>query len=68
MNIEVKVYEGRLGYEHYLFDINVNTNCVPIKDAFIFWGDTMYKVLYTLTDCDNNTECIFVRKAVEEDY
>lgn len=66
--MNVKVYEGRFGYEQFLFEIKTDTEWLPAKNDFIFFNDTVYKVMYVMNDYEHNEICIFVRKAIEEDY
>ena len=64
----IKIYEGRFGYEQYLFELDSDAEWLPIKDEFIFYNENVYKVLYIISDYDNNEIDIFVRMATEEDY
>lgn len=63
-----KIYEGRFGYEHFLFELGQDVEWVPAKDDFVFYDGVVYKIMYVLNDYDHNEIAIFVRKAIEEDY
>lgn len=63
-----KVYEGRFGYEHFLYEINEEDDIVPDKGDFIFFDDEIYKVMYVMFDYDNGGYNIFARKTTEEDF
>ena len=64
-----KVYEGRFGYESFLYEAagQVGDVC-PCKGDFIFYEDETYKVMYIMLDYDNNEYLVFVRKTTEEDF
>lgn len=63
----VNVYVGRFGEETRLCSLKFG-DYLPCKDDFIFYGVTVYKVLYVMHDLDDNEISVFVRMAVEEDY
>ena len=65
----IKVYEGRFGYESFLYETSGQVGDVyPCKGDFIFYKDETYKVMYTMLDCDNHEYLVFVRKTTEEDF
>ena len=65
----IKVYEGRFGYESFLYEVSdVNCNICPCKGDFIFYKDETYKVMYIMLDYDNLEYLVFVRKTTEEDF
>ena len=65
----IKVYEGRFGYESFLYEAlgQVGDVC-PTKGDFIFYEDETYKVMYIMLDYDNNEYLVFVRKTTEADF
>lgn len=69
--MNIKIYEGRFGYEQFLFDMN-NYNLTPNKGDFIYYGEEGYEeiyiVLYIMLDINNDEYNVFVRKAIEEDF
>ena len=51
----IKVYEGRFGYESFLYEASGQDGVVcPCKGDFIFYKDETYKVMYTMLDYDNH--------------
>lgn len=65
----IKVYEGRFGYEQFLYEaLGVNGVACPNKGDFIFYHDETYKVMYIMLDYDNHEYLVFVRKTTEEDF
>lgn len=70
--MKIKMYEGRFEYEKFLDDYVLSNgkeiNIIPSKGDFIFYDNTMYKVLYKIIDIDNNECDVFVIRACEEDY
>lgn len=64
--MKAKFYEGRLGYENYLF--NQYLDYLPHKDDMILYNDTTYKVMYSLYETKSDEYDIYVRKTIEEDY
>ena len=65
----IKVYEGRFGYESFLYEALEEAGDVyPNKGDFIFYKDETYKVMYTMLDYDNHEYLVFVRKTTEEDF
>ena len=65
----IKVYEGRFGYESFLYEASdANYNVGPCKGDFIFYKDETYKVMYIMLDYDNQEYLVFVRKTTEEDF
>ena len=64
----IKVYEGRFGYESFLYEASGQIgNICPSKGDFIFYKDETYKVMYIMLDYDNNEYLVFVRKTTEAD-
>lgn len=70
--MKIKMYEGRFEYEKFLDNYVLNNgkeiNIIPSKGDFIFYDNTMYRVLYKIIDIDNNECDVFVIRACEEDY
>lgn len=70
--MKIKMYEGRFEYEkfldNYVLSNGKEINIIPSKGDFIFYDNTMYKVLYKIIDIDNNECDVFVIRACEEDY
>ena len=65
----IKVYEGRFGYESFLYEASGQVGDVrPTKGDFIFYKDETYKVMYIMLDYDNQEYLVFVRKTTEEDF
>ena len=65
----IKVYEGRFGYESFLYEASGQIGDVcPTKGDFIFYENETYKVMYIMLDYDNNEYLVFVRKTTEEDF
>ena len=65
----MKVYEGRFGYEHFLYEaLGKNGDVCLNKNDFIFYHDETYKVMYVMVDYDNQEYLVFVRKTTEEDF
>ena len=65
----IKVYEGRFGYESFLYEASGQVGDVcPCKNDFIFYENETYKVMYIMFDYDNNEYLVFVRKTTEEDF
>lgn len=70
--MKIKMYEGRFKYEkfldNYVLSNGKEINIIPSKGDFIFYDNTMYRVLYKIIDIDNNECDVFVIRACEEDY
>lgn len=70
--MKIKMYEGRFEYEKFLDNYVLNNgkeiNIIPSKGDFIFYDNTIYRVLYKIIDIDNNECDVFVVRASEEDY
>ena len=65
----IKVYEGRFGYEKFLYEaLGKNGTVIPEKGDFVFYKDETYKVMYIMLDYDNHEYLVFVRKTTEEDF
>ena len=65
----IKVYEGRFGYESFLYEASGQVGDVcRCKNDFIFYKDETYKVMYIMFDYDNIEYLVFVRKTTEEDF
>ena len=65
----IKVYEGRFGYESFLYEASGQDGVVcPCKGDFIFYKDETYKVMYIMLDYDNLEYLVFIRKTTEEDF
>ena len=65
----IKVYEGRFGYESFLYEASGQVDDVcPTKGDFIFYENETYKVMYIMLDYDNQEYLVFVRKTTEEDF
>lgn len=64
----IRFYLGKFGNECLLFKVKNENPRIPQKDEFIYFEGEMYKVLYIMTDIDNNGLDVFVRYAIEEDY
>lgn len=70
--MKIKMYEGRFEYEkfldNYVLSNGKEINIIPSRGDFIFYDNTMYRVLYKIIDIDNNECDVFVIRACEEDY
>lgn len=70
--MNIKMYEGRYGYEKFLDNYvsakGEEINIIPSKGDFIFYGNIIYRVLYKLIDIDNNECDVFVVRASEEEF
>ena len=65
----IKVYEGRFGYESFLYEASGQVGDVcPCKGDFIFYKDETSKVMYIMLHYDNQEYLAFVRKTTEEDF
>lgn len=65
---DIGVYLGQFGSEIRLCDLPPESDIIPQKGDFIFYGSEPYKVMYCMVDVDNDEYSIFVRRAVEEDF
>lgn len=64
---EVNYFLGKFYDEKFLFT-DENPKNYPIKGDFIFFNNTVYKVMYLMIDYDNDKFNVFVRETIEEDF
>jgi hypothetical protein len=64
--IEYKVFENHFGSEKFLFTISSAQN-LPKRHDFIFYKETIYKVLYLIYNYDDNECDIYVCEAIRDD-